>query len=513
MSRADNVAQNMKTAIFCQIALAAANFAARKIFVLRLGEDYLGLNGLFSNLLSMLSLAELGFGTSIIFSLYHPVAHKDREKIKSLMQLYRRAYKLVGGFVIAAGVSLTPFLSFFVKEMPQGIPYIEIIYILNVLNSGISYFFIYKASLLFADQKKYIENRITVAVKLISIAFQTVTLIFTGSYLLYLGIMLISTIVQNIWISYKADSLYPFLKEKNVRPLEQADLVTIKRNVGAMVFHKFGHVAVFSTDSILMAKFVSVAAVGLYSNYMLIRKTLLAVIEPVFVSLAASLGNLNACETEEAKYKAFRRVNFFSGWIFGFICICLMNLYNPFIKLWLGENYLFSKEIVFLIVVNFYFYCMRMPVGNMKDVMGLFWNDRYKPIFEVALNFGASVLLAAKTGISGVLLGTLISTILVPFWVEPVVLFHSGLKKNPFLYFRDYFLYLAVTITNGMITGEICKLVPQTAAGFLLCMFVCGVIPNLIYLAVYWHTDEFQYLKETGFRLLKQELQKIKRKR
>ena len=501
MSRVDNVVKNMKFAILCQGVMGVVNFGVRRVFAIVLEQNYLGLSGLFTDILSMLSLAELGFGTSILFSLYKPVAEGDTEKIKSLMALYRKAYRIIGLVVLGSGLALTPFLDWFVKEMPEGIPHIQWIYVLNVVNSALSYFFIYKATLLFACQQKYVEMLVTTVVKTAAGLVQIGALLLTGSYFLYLAVMLCATLVQNAAISLETDRRYPYLRERNVRPLEQEDKRVIFRNVAAMVFHKFGDVAVFSTDSILMAKFISVAAVGLYSNYMLIRRTLVMVIDMLFSAITAGLGNLNASEAVERKRLAFRHVNFFSAWLFGWMSICLLWLYNPFIELWLGAGYLFPMEIVALIVFNFYLSCMRIPVGAAKNAMGLFWNDRYKPVAEVAVNLIASVLLARHMGIAGVLLGTTLSTVLVPFWIEPLVLYRRGLEQGAGEYFLRYLLYLAVTAASGGLTGILCAWAPAGAAGFAAKMLACGTVPHLVYLAAYWRTEDFRYLWREALRL------------
>ena len=501
MSRVDDVAKNMKFAVFCQIATGVVNFAVRRVFAMVLEQDYLGINGLFADILSMLSLAELGFGTSILFSLYKPVAEGDTEKIKSLMALYRTAYRIIGLVVLGTGLALTPFLEWFVKEMPEGIPHIHWIYVLHVVNSALSYFFIYKATLLFACQQKYVEILVTTVVKTAAGLLQIGALLLTGNYFLYLAVMLSATLVQNAAISLETDRRYPYLRERNVSPLARADKQVIFRNVAAMMFHKFGDVAVFSTDSILMAKFVSVAAVGLYSNYMLIRKTLVMVIDMLFSAITASMGNLNASEAVERKRTAFQHVNFLAAWLFGWMSICLLWLYNPFIELWLGADYLFPMEIVALIVVNFYLYCMRIPVGSTKNAMGLFWNDRYKPIAEVAVNLVASVLLAGRMGIAGVLLGTTLSTVLVPFWIEPLVLFHRGLEQGAGGYFLHYLLYLAVTVAAGALTGVLCALAPDGMGGFAAKMLACATVPHLVYLTAYWRTENFRYLRGVALRL------------
>lgn len=223
MSRVDSIAKNVRISAACQVLLMVVNFALRRVFVLVLGREYLGLDGLFTDILSMLSLAELGFGTSVLFSLYKPVAEGNQEKIKSLMSLYRRAYQVIGTVVLVAGVSLTPFLNAFVKEMPAGIPHIRWIYILNVLNSGVSYFFIYKTSLLFAYEKKYVELLVQTAVRGAAGIVQALLLVVTGNYFLYLGVAILTTVVQNVTISMRVDRMYPYLREKDVLPLLRED--------------------------------------------------------------------------------------------------------------------------------------------------------------------------------------------------------------------------------------------------------------------------------------------------
>ena len=292
-------------------------------------------------------------------------------------------------------------------------------------------------------------------------------------------------------------------------PLGEEDKAVIRKNVGAMVFHKLGDVAVFGTDSVITAKFVSLAAVGVYSNYILIRKALLKIIFLVFNGITSSLGNLNACETRERKIEAFYQLYFFSAWLFGCICICLLHLYNPFILLWLGKEYLFPFPVVFLIVINFYVYCMRMPVCNMKEVMGLFWNDRYKPVIEAGVNLVVSVILAKRMGITGVLIGTLISTVTVPFWVEPFVLFRSGLKEKLRYYFEKYIWYLAVTAAASVATGMLCRLSSPGYLGFLWKMVICAAVPNVIYVLAYRRTREYRYLKSVAVGLVQKTIRRI----
>ena len=495
MDRAARMEKNLKFVMAGELLLAVLKFLSRRVFVLLLGREYLGLNGLFTDVLSMLSLAELGFSASITYSLYRPVAQGDTETIKSLVRLYRRVYRAVGMVVLAVGLSLTPFLSFFVKKMPEDIPYIPLIYVLNLANASISYFFAYKSTLLFVYQKKYVETAIRAAVSLGATAAQIGVLLLTRNYLYYLFLAIGATIVQNAAVSIQADRLYPYLREKNVRPLPPEILGEIRRNVQAMLLHRIGAVAVFNTDNLLISKFVGVATAGLYSNYVMIRSFLNIMVGALFDVITPALGNLAATEAMEGKQAAFRRLDFFSAWLFGWMSICLFCLYDPFIDLWLGEGYLLPAPAVLLIVVNFYVTSMRTPVINTKSVLGLFWDDRYKSIVEAAFNLVVSVLLARRWGVEGIMAGTLLSTLAFPFWCEPLVLYSRGLHMPVREYFKEYCGYLAVTVAAGVLTRLLCGLTGSGLIGFLKKGFICAAAPNLAFLAVYWRTKDFLFLK------------------
>lgn len=502
MNRIKNITRNMGSTVFAQMPLFLISFIVRKVFVIVLGEQYLGLNGLFSNILSVLSVVELGFGASITYSLYRPLAIGDREKVKSLMRLYRRAYRTIATLIIMLGASMTPFLDFFIEDIPDGVEQIELIYMIHVLYFGLPYFFAYKGSLLFADQKKYVETLIHACINILCHVVQLVLLVVFRNYILYAACLVLSALASGIWTSVSVNRRYPFLLEKDVQPLSKDDKAVIQRNVGAMVFHRFGMAVVSGTDNILMAKFVSLAAVGRYSNYMVITNALYQVLERFYGDIMASMGNLNAIENDEKKLRAFNNQHFFSAWLIGLCAICLRHLYNPFITLWLGEDYLFSQDIVAVIAINFYITYMRRPVVYTKDAMGLFWYDRFVPLIEVALNFALSLILSKSMGVRGILWGTAISMVLVPFWIQPVILYRRGLNRNPVDYFIRFGKYTAATAFAGWITGWLCRLLPGGVAAFILRVCVCAVAPNIIFFLIHRRTDEFQYLYGIVKRLL-----------
>lgn len=317
MDATKHIRKNLKFILASELLIAALKFVSRRVFVIAMGKEYLGLNGLFADILSMLSLAELGFGVSITYSLYRPVAQEDTELIKSLVRLYRRVYHVVGWAVLAAGLALTPFLDLFVKEMPESIPNIPLIYALTVVNTGVSYFWSYKSTLLFVYQKKYIDAAVRAIVALLATGAQVAALLLTHSYVYYLCIAIAATLVQNAVISVETGRLYPFLREGGVRSVPAKVLGDIRRNVGAMILHRVGAVAVFSTDNFLISKFVGIETTGLYSNYVMIRGLLTVVINAISNAVMPALGNLTATAGLEEKRTAFRRLNFCAAWLFG----------------------------------------------------------------------------------------------------------------------------------------------------------------------------------------------------
>lgn len=496
MSRIDNVTKNFKYAVFGQISGLIIGFIGRYVFIRTLGAEYLGLNGLFANILSILSLAELGIGPAMVYSMYKPLAENDQDKVNALMFLYRKLYVIIGLFIALTGLILTPFLGYFIKNIPD-VNNIKIIYILFVFNSSISYFFSYKRSLIIADQKRFIATYYRYGFYFVLNIAQIIILILTRNYLIYLMLLVTSTILENIFISNKANQLYPFLKEKNDAKLNDEEKKSILRNIKAMMCHKLGSTVVMGTDNLLISKFVGLVQVGLYSNYYLITSSLNIIFGLLFQSLTASIGNLGVLENERKKLFTFQVVNFVGFWIYAFSSICLFILLNPFISLWIGNQYLFSLELVSLIVLNFYLTGMRKSVLTYRDALGLFWYDRYKPVFEAMLNLVFSIFLVKRIGISGIFLGTAMSTITVCFWVEPFILYKYGFERSVKAYFMIYIKYTMTAIFIGCITWILISCIhSQNWTGFTIKLLLCIIIPNCLLYGLFSKSDEFKYLLE-----------------
>lgn len=506
-SRKEKTIRNLIYAWINQGFTVIMNMLVRIIFVHILAKEYLGISGLFNNIITILSVAELGIGDAIIYNLYEPLAKNDQKRIKALMQFYQRVYICIGLFILIAGISLTPYISWFIKEIPN-IPHLQFIYILFICNAASSYFFSYKGTLINADQKDYVLKKLRVRIMFFIYVAQIVILLIFKNYIAYLLLQVASTIIINISFSLTADHMYPFLTDKQKIPLEQFQFHQIVKNTKALIFHKVSSVIVFSTDNLIISKFTGLSNVADYSNYILIQETLTSILTPIFSALTPSIGNLIAIEDTKKSIDTFWKIMFLDAWLYENCTLCFFCLAQDFVRLCFGENYLISINILFIIVINFYLTGMRRCTLIFKNTYGLFTQNWYIPLLEALINLIVSVLLVWKLGVIGVLLGTTISSILAPIWCEPYVLFHYGFHYPVSKYWKQYAKYFLLLIITGIITWNVCNLIPYIPIiSFLLKGLFCVIIINVLFYFSLRKNQNMDYYLE----LMKNLLIKLKR--
>lgn len=499
-SRISNTIRNTLFGVGGQILSQVLAFVYRTVFIHYLSSNFLGVQGLFSNILSLLSLAELGVGNALTFSMYKPLAQKDIRKVKALMGYYSRTYHIIAGVVAVVGLSLTPFLDFFIKERPAEINHLELIYLLYVFDSVASYCLVYKQSIIKADQKTYICTLYTNLFTIIRYIVQMVALVVMkdgkeSTFICILVIQVIFTFVTNFFLSLKASKLYPYIKKKEKEYLISSEKKEINNKVRAMMMHKLGSVIVNATDNLLISKFVGVVEVGLYSNYKLLINMVMGVVQQFFQAIVPSIGNLVSLSSVKKSKEIYDRLDLLNYFIYGFCTVCFFTLFNPFIEIWVGKNYLFSMELVSIIVLNFYLNGMRQNVLAFRNALGLFWNDRYKPLFESIINLVASIVLAKLYGIIGIFLGTLISTVTTSMWIEPYVLFKKYFNIGTKKYWIRYFTQFLIVAFQCAILHYVAKvLFSGTVISFILLMAVCVVFSIFVFCVFFWRTQEFRYL-------------------
>jgi O-antigen/teichoic acid export membrane protein len=490
--RVKNSLINITTGLGSQVIITLLSFISRTVFITYLGVEYLGINGLFTNVLGMLSLAEAGIGSAIIFNLYKPVAENDIQKINMLINFYKKVYRVIASVVFILGLSFLPFLDLFVKE--ANIENVGLIYILFLTNTAASYLFTHKISFLNVSQKGYVVTSVYSISTVIATFVKIGVLHYTGNFILYLVIDILITIITSIVLSILVDKMYPFLKNRVAVNLDPETKNNIIKNVKSIVLHKIGGYAVFGTDNLIIASFVSVAAVGLYSNYYMLINISRTLINQVFNNINYSVGNLVAIESDEKIYSFFKVMMLFNYWIYSFFTITLFVIIQPFIVLWLGNDFLMSKGILLILMINFFVSGMRRSISMVKSTAGIFHEDRYAPFFEAGVNLVASIILVQYLGIVGVFIGTLISTLLVPFWVAPYLVYKNVFKQPVRYYFYKYIYFVILGTGTCFLTYVISNFFNDGWNSLFIKGLICLFVPNLVYLVMFYRTEEFKYL-------------------
>jgi O-antigen/teichoic acid export membrane protein len=493
--RIQNSLRNINSGLVGHILKLLLSFATRTVFIYTLGVTYLGLSGLITNILVIFSLAELGVGQAITYSLYKALAENDEKKICALMNLYKNLYRKIGLVILIIGVLFTPFLNYVIKT-EQIIPNLELIYLLFVFNTAFSYFYIYRTSLIIADQKNYIVTKINNYFLVSSNILQIVVLLLTNNYLLFLIIQLSATFIQNLYLSKISLKLYPFLIDETKYEIDLEEKKGIYSNIKALVLYKIGTVSLNSTDTIIISTFVSIIAVGLYSNYSLLIMSIGGVISIIFSSLTASIGNFVSKENKDRQLNIFNIINFATFWVYGVCSIGLFLLLTPFIQLWLGNDFILEPSVVFIIVLNFYLGGMLFGPYTYRQTMGLFIYGKYRPIISAILNLILSLTFVQFYGIEGVFWATTLTRILTNIWYDPYIVLKKGLNSSVLMYFKKYVEYLIVIALGGYLSYLVVNsLSLRLSFGtFIFNGLICLLIPNIIIITKYFKTYEFQYI-------------------
>lgn len=488
--------KNLFYAYLGQIVNVLLKFVVRYCFVKNLTTEYLGLSGLFGNILTFLSFAELGIGGAVTYNLYVELARNNTIKIKQLMRLYRKAYIIIGCFILVVGGVLSPFIDFFIAGECK-IEYLHLIFFLYVLNTGTSYFFSYKASYITANQENYIVTNINLVSNIIIACVQLIVLFVLKNYIGYLLVQIIIGFTSNVVMAFIANKKYPILKEHVEGKLDDDSKYIITQNVFAAIFHKIGGIVVFSTDNLLISKIFGLTKVGLYSNYTLITKTLQGIYGQFFSSITASVGNLCSAEGDDKKQKIFFITEYINFLIYSFSSICIFELMENFISLWIGSEFLMEKNILYLLCINFYLEGMRCTVQTFNGSMGLARFYKIMPIPESLINLGVSIILAKRIGPVGILSGTTISTLATCFWIEPFILFKHGFSSSIKKYWIVYIKYFIMTCTTFAIIHFINSFISTNIVivNLFIHAFVCLVLFGVIIILVTKKSEEYNYLK------------------
>lgn len=495
-SRTINSIKNIMAGFVGQLIQTLLGFLNRTIFIKFLATEYLGISGLFSNILSMLSLAELGVGTAIIYALYKPLADNNEKQLTILMRFYAKAYRTIGCVVGVMGLILMPFLNVIIKDVPEINESLYVLYCFYLFNTVISYFYSYKNSIIIADQKNYISSITSYAISIVQTILQILVLVITKNFMAYLTVQTICTLAFNIIISKVADKLYPFLKVKTNDKLDVNEKKSLVKNIRALMITKLSGVLVNNTDNMIITYFSGLITVGLSSNYTMLIGIINSILNQIFTGITASVGDLNAKESKEKRKSFFEIINLANFWLFGFSTIGIIVLINDVINVWIGSKYILPINITIILAINFYMVGMQNAVWTFKNTMGLFRYGRYILLITAAFNLILSIVLGKYFGLFGILLATAISRGLTNVWYDPYAVYKYGFESKSIEYFKRYLEFFIILLVNLLITNFICSfIIVDGILTLILKVIVCILISNVIFLVLLRKKEELKYFK------------------
>ncbi len=470
--RVNNSIYNSTVNFISNIISFIMAFICQRFFLKIFGIEYLGLSNLFLNIFTVLNLFDSGIVNVIVFSLLKPIADNNKEKIKSLINFYKKVYYVIITIIFTLGLCLLPFLDMIVNGNVD--VNIYILYFLFLMNAILSYFVMDKRCIIFAYQKYYVVNIIHV-VEIILLSILRLSILFlTKNLYLYVLATSFCLVLENLAIRYVVNKKYPFLLEKNVKPLNKKTLVDIKKKTKSLFIHKTSTIVISGTDSIIISIFLGLRMVGIYANYYYIMNSINSLFSNFFSSNTASIGNLLLEEDFEKRFSIFQKIRFLNYGVAIFTSCCLFVLTQPFITMWIGQEYLLSNIILLVLVLNHYQTLMHSTFSAFKDSAGIWVEDRVVPIIEVLLNIICSILFLKLFGIIGVFLGTIVSSIPRWFYSYPKYIYKKLFGKDSMDYYKEFIQEIGLFFFFLITTYYVCN--AMIIQNVILSLFIKGIV-------------------------------------
>lgn len=508
LNRTRAASLNAATMLITQVISLTLKFGVQTAFIHELSQNFLGLNGLFSNVISFLSFADLGIGTAITVALYRPIAEGDENKVTALVTFYRKAYNVIIVIVSLLGLLLSPFIHYFIKNSVFSSGELALWFLIYLASTIATYFSAHKRSFLMATQQGYLNTLNDFVFKTAQQLLQILIIVFLHSFVGYLVIQTTFAILSNFQLSRMVIKRYPLIfksKDHLKDGLDKETLLYIKQNVIGAISSKIGGIVVFGTDNVLLSAFIGLVAVAKYSNYMLIIQSIGSLFSQVLASVVGSIGNLHATSSVEKQETVLYRLLYLNAVINLFVSTGLSFALNSFISIWAGNNYLLSTSITIGIVINYSINQSRYIVQNFISGMGLYWSLRWKSVIEALVNFALSVLFIVvfHLGILGVVLGTLGSNLIINLFWEPYIVFHDGFERKMESYLIKYFEYEIGTIVSIVFLVNFATKFNMKIVELILFTFVVELLVLIIFMLLTFRSKEFKYFARLAVTIMK----------
>lgn len=492
IKRTENTRRNIAVGTINKIITILLPFIVRTVMIRTVGSEYLGLNSLFSSILQVLNLAELGFSSAIVYNMYRPIAENDIKTLSALYAFFKKIYNWIGVIILVAGIIVTPFLPLLINgEQPKGIN-IYIVFWVYLFNTVATYAFgAYKCSIPNAMQRTDIVN----VIGMISLGgmyvSQIVVLLLFSNYYIYIILMPAFTLLNNFLMSTIVDRAYPDIKCRG--RISNEIMHDIKTRVSGLMITKICQTSRNSLDSIFVSTFLGLEITAIYNNYYYVINALMGFSTIILGAMAAGVGNSIIKESVSKNYNDMRRINFIYMWISGWATICLLCLYQPFMELWMGRSYLFPYSIVIIFAIYFYALKMGDVRGLYSDANGLWWENRYRAVAESVTNIILNIVLGQLFGVYGIIIATLISLLVVNFGFGSQIVFKYYFNNGKLHeYFIDHLKYALISMAVTLITILVCRLIKGNLLLVLLLRgIICCLLPNILYLIIYKKTYQY----------------------
>lgn len=496
-SRTKKASRNIIIGVLSKLLIMLFGFATKTIFVRLLGVEYNGVSGLYTNILAVLALSELGVGNVLNYSLYTALRNQDEEKVKDLVSFFKKIYLGIAVAISVLGLALVPFLHFIINS---DLPVKDLItyYLLYLANSVVSYFVVYKTAVISADQNNYISSICDIVTTILMYAVQIIFLLLYKSFLGYLIIQVSFTFIKNMTMNLMTNIKYPYLRRLNdfKRNLEKEEKNKLITNIKSTFMYKVAAVILNSTDNILISVIVGTVFVGYYSNYYLIISYMSAFIAVFITGITAGLGNLNSEKNPETSYRMFNILCL----IFSFIGItgtcCFINCIQQFIPIWIGSEHVMGFSWVIIIALNFYLNTLMNPIWLFRETMGLFKQVRYLMLITAGLNIMFSLVFGLFFGVPGIIAATFMAKLVSQYWYEPKVLF-GKFKQRVSKFYANQFKQFTVAIGSTCISYYFCLFAGSGTVGMVLRLFISATISAICWYILNRDTESMKMLKDT----------------
>lgn len=484
-----NSTRNAMVAVVTQILMGVASFIERMVFNHCFLADYLGILTLFTNVISILSVAELGLSTAIAYALYVPFAEGNVREINAITAFLKKVYRIVGTFIFVGGIACIPFLRFFiVTSIP--VEYVSAYFIIFIINTSFEYYFCYKTVLFSASQREYISTLIVNICRFGMYSAQIVVSLFTRNFFLYAVCMFCFTIVRCILINVKANKDYEYLDKEKIK-LSSASKNKILSNVKGLFVVKIGNSISSSTNSLLISAMVGTSVLGLYSNYQMITSGLLGFVSILPNAITASLGNIGAIESKEHVADSYNYIEISFFLVYGSVSIILFNIFNPIVSLFFGGSRCLPISSALFMCILFYIRNIKNLFGTYKSSLGLYWFDRKRPLVTGLVDLLLSIILGFVWGLNGIILGTIIAYSIIDMLIEPMIIFHRGFKMSSRKIILKTMARMIIVILMMLMTYSISSLLPAEGVTNLILRFVCSSAITFFIFFIIYHKNKY----------------------